>query len=90
MLAWLRLSCRVGQSTHENDVPIFFDDEQERMARVELDLLDVGRDVLQIVVGDAGTCSVEHSRELVVCEENKIEKSQKPNDSERIVVRRED
>lgn len=59
---WTALHGRVGQSTHENDVFIFLDDEQERMTRVELDGLDVALNVFQIVVRDVDTCRVKSSR----------------------------
>jgi len=43
------LSVRVGQSTHENYVCVFFYNEHERMARVELDGLDVARTVICVI-----------------------------------------
>lgn len=55
---WTALDGGVRQSTHENDVFIFLDDEQERMTCVELDGLDVALNVFQIVVRDADTCRV--------------------------------
>jgi len=51
------LSVRVGQSTHKNYISIFFYNEHERMARVELNGLDAARNVFQIVIHDVGACT---------------------------------
>lgn len=40
-----KLSVRVGQPTHKNYICVFFYNEHERMARVELNGLDVARTV---------------------------------------------